>query len=129
MGRDSWGGRTRATLGGEASETYLEFHRPNVMSLHIPIPGRTLGIHALVIPAERGRTRLIVAGSRDFARSPLLNPWFSWMNGHIADEDKAVVESSGVEETPPAAAERSVSADRATLQFRKYYYEVLRPTA
>ena len=122
-----WGGRARATLEGEASEAYLEFHRPNLMSLHIPIPGRTLGIHALVMPAEPGHTRLIVAGSRDFARASLLNPLFAWMNGRIADEDKAVVESSGMEETPPAAAERSVGTDRATLQFRKYYYEVLRP--
>jgi hypothetical protein len=80
------------------------------------------------MPAEEGRTRLTVVGSRDFARGPLLNPGFAWLNGLIADEDRAVVESSGNTETPPAGHEHSVRTDRATLQFRKYYYDVLRPS-
>ncbi len=120
------GGRAQAGLDGDGSSAFLEFFRPNMMALNIPIPGRHLRIHALVIPAGAGRTRLIVAGSRDFARLPLLNLWFSWLNGKIADEDKAVVESSGPQETPPAVAEHSVATDRATLQFRKYYYDTLR---
>lgn len=120
------GGRAQASLDGHGSAAFLEFLRPNMMALNIPIPGRHLRIHALVIPASEGRTRLIVAGSRDFARLSLLNPWFSWLNGKIADEDKAVVESSGRQETPPAVAEHSVGTDRATLQFRKYYYDTLR---
>ena len=77
-------------------------------------------------PAEAGRTRLTVVASRDFARSPLLEPLFRWINGRIADEDKAVVESSGPQEVPPAARERSVGSDRATLQFRRYYDSQLR---
>ena len=120
------GGRAQARLDGEESQAFLEFFRPNIMVLNIPIPGKHLRIHALVIPTDEGRTRLIVAGSRDFARLPLLNPWFSWLNGKIADEDRAVVESSGRLETPPASSEHSVATDRATLQFRKYYYDVLR---
>ena len=51
------------------------------------------------------------------------------MNGLIADEDRAVVESSGSEETPLPGAEHSVRTDRATLRFRKYFYENLRPSA
>jgi phenylpropionate dioxygenase-like ring-hydroxylating dioxygenase large terminal subunit len=121
-----WGGRARAVFDGVDRGGVLEHHRPNVMTLHIPIPGRRFHIHALVIPAERGRTRLIVVGSRDFARAGLLSPLFAWMNGRIADEDKAVVESSGPYECPPAGREHSVASDRATLQFRKYYYEALR---
>ena len=33
------------------------------------------------------------------------------------------------DETPPPGAERSVATDRATLQFRKYYYDSLRGSA
>ncbi len=120
------GGIAKASLDGEDSPAFLEFFRPNVMALNIPVPGKHLRIYALVIPERAGRTRLMVAGSRDFAKSRLLNPWFTWMNGYIADEDKAVVESSGPQEVPPAADELSVATDKATLQFRKYYYEVLR---
>lgn len=123
------GGRAYSSLDGEESATFLEFFRPNVMVLNIPIPEKHLRIHALVIPEAAGWTRLIVAGSRDFARLGILNPWFAWMNGRIADEDKVVVESAGCEEVPPAGEEHSVATDRATLQFRKYYYQVLRPSS
>ena len=125
----AWGGRARAVLDGHDSGAVLEFHRPNIMSLHIPIPGRRLTIHAMVLPEAKGRTRLIVAGARDFARWPMLNPLFARMNGRIADEDRAVVESCGGAESPPAAGERSVATDAVTLQFRKYYYQTLRDSA
>ena len=121
-----WGGRARASQDGETSPAFLDYYRPNMMVLNIPVPGKHLRIHALVIPEEMGRTRLILAGSRDFARTSLLNPWFSWQNGYIANEDKAVVESGGSMEVPPASMELSVATDKATLQFRKYYYDVLR---
>ena len=125
----AFGGRSRASLDGSESGGYLEFFRPNVMSLHIPIPGRRLRILALVVPGAAGRTRLTVVGARDFAKLPVLEPLFAWMNGRIADEDQAVVESSGPDETPPALSERSVGTDRATLMFRRYYYEELRGSA
>lgn len=120
------GGRAYSSLDGQESPAFLEYFRPNIMVLNIPIPGKHLRIHALVIPEAAGWTRLIVAGSRDFARLRLLNPWFAWMNGRIADEDMVVVESAGCAEVPPAAQEHSVATDRATLQFRKYYYQTLR---
>lgn len=123
-----FGGRTRASLDGEASGGFLEFYRPNVMALHIPIPGRHLRIHALVVPEAAGRTRLFVVASRDFARLGLLEPVFRIMNGRIADEDQAVVESSGPDECPAPNREHSVATDRATLQFRRYYHSVLRPS-
>jgi len=121
-----FGGRARAELDGESSGGHLEFYRPNIMVLHIPIPSRRLRIHAIVLPTEPGRTRLTVVGSRDFAKLRALEPLFRWMNGRIADEDQAVVESSGPDEVPPAGDERSVGSDRATLQFRRYYYGTLR---
>lgn len=125
----AFGGRSQARLDGAENAAYLEFHRPNMMALVLPVPGRHLRIHALVVPTAAGRTRLTVVGSRDFARSKLLNPLFAWMNGRIADEDRAVVESSGAAEIPPLGVEPSVRTDRATLQFRSYYHEVLRESA
>jgi phenylpropionate dioxygenase-like ring-hydroxylating dioxygenase large terminal subunit len=124
-----FGGRAWAALDGEESGGWLEFHRPNIMTLHIPIPGRVMRIHALVVPAEAGRTRLIVVAARDFLRLGLFEPLFAWMNGRIADEDRAVVESSGPDEIPRAGEERSVGSDRATLQFRRYYDAALRGRA
>lgn len=123
------GGRAYSSIDGKDSPAFLEFFRPNIMVLNIPIPKRHLRIHALVIPEAAGRTRLMVVGSRDFARLRALNPWFAWMNGRIADEDRAVVESVGVLEVPPAGSELSVATDSATLQFRKYYYEVLKQSS
>ena len=124
-----FGGRIRASLDGEASGGYLEFYQPNIMALHIPIPGRTLRLHALVIPTESGRTHLTIVAARDFARFAVLEPLFRRMNGRIADEDRAVVESSGPNEVPRAGQEHSVGSDRATLQFRRYYDAVLRGRA
>lgn len=125
----AWGGRTSAVLDGRDSGAFLEFYRPNVMALHLPLPRRHLRIHALVIPAEAGRSRLIICQSRDFLRSRLLHPVFSWVNSRIADEDRAVVESMGGDEVPAIRSQASVATDRATLQFRKYYFEVLRGSA
>ncbi len=124
-----WGGRARSALDGQESPAFLEYFRPGVMALNIPIPGRRLQIYALVTPIDRNHTRLTVAGSRDFARLPLLDPLFAWINGRIADEDKAVVESSSPSEIPSPGAELSVSTDRATLQFRKYYIETLKSSS
>lgn len=120
------GGRSQAILDGRETTAYLEFHKPNIMALHIPIPGQHLRIHALVVPIDNTHTQLTVVGSRGFARWSGLDPLFSRMNGRIADEDRAVVESSRPMEVPLLGVEPSVQTDRATLQFRKYYYETLR---
>lgn len=124
-----WGGRASARLDGVDGGGVLEFFRPNVMALTIPIPGRHFRIHALVIPVSETQTRLVVATSRSFARMGLLDAAFRMSSARIADEDKAVVESSPAGAIPPAGQERSVKTDRATLQFRKYYHEVLAGSA
>lgn len=121
-----FGGRTKALLDGRDGGGVLEFWRPNIMALHIPIPGRHLRIHALVVPIDEGHTRLTVVASRDFLKAGLLEGLFSAQNAKIADEDRAVVESSFPSEVPPPGVEHSVGTDRATLQFRRYYYEALR---
>jgi phenylpropionate dioxygenase-like ring-hydroxylating dioxygenase large terminal subunit len=120
-----YGGRATAILDGHGPGAVLDFHRPNIMVLTIPIPRRRLRIHAIVRPMEAGRTRLTVVGSRDFLRLGLLDPLFAWMNGRIADEDRAVVESSGPEEVPPPGVEPSLATDRATLKFRNYFHREL----
>lgn len=123
-----YGGRSSMHLDGEPDENraWLDFYRPNVMALHIPIPGRHFHMHALCVPEERESVRLLVVGSRDFARSRLLNPFFNSANARVAAEDKAIVESSHPVEIPRPSEEVSVPSDRATLQFRRYYFEVLR---
>jgi phenylpropionate dioxygenase-like ring-hydroxylating dioxygenase large terminal subunit len=61
-----WGGSQHSTMDGKGSLARLDFHRPNMMALHIPIPGRRFRMHALVIPVDPGTTRLVVASARDF---------------------------------------------------------------
>jgi len=122
-----WGGRQRSRLDGTGNLAYLDFHRPNMMALHIPIPGKRLRMHALVIPVDESTTRLVVASARDFATFRFLNPLFDRMNAFIAAQDQAVVESSDPPEVPLPSEEVSVATDRATLRFRKYYRENLRP--
>lgn len=123
---EAWGGRAIARLDGHDSGASLEFYRPNMMALHIPIPGRHLRIHALVTPIDNETTRLTLATSRNFARPAFMNPLFARSNQRIAGEDRAVVESSQPREAPPPGQELSVRTDRATLAFRKYYYESLK---
>lgn len=122
------GGIARAVLDGVDGGAFLEYHKPNIMALHIPIPGRHFRFHALVIPVDQHTTRMVLAGSRDFARAPFMNVFFSLTNLRILNEDRAVVESSQPAEIPPPGQERSVRTDQATLAFRKYYFEVLRPS-
>lgn len=120
-----WGGRAVAQLDGIGGGV-LDFFKPNMMALTIPIPNRHFCIHALVAPTVQGKTQLTVVTSRDFMRSGIFDPLFRRSSAKIADEDKAVLESSPPGEVPPSAQERSVRTDRATLQFRKYYYDELR---
>lgn len=122
------GGLARAILDGVDNGGVLEFRKPNIMVLHIPIPGRHFRIHALVIPVDAKTTRMALVGSRDFARARLFNPFFTRSNLRILNEDRAVVESSQPTEIPPPGQERSVRTDQATLAFRKYYFDALKPS-
>jgi phenylpropionate dioxygenase-like ring-hydroxylating dioxygenase large terminal subunit len=121
-----FGGRTKSSLDQEESPAFLEYYRPNIMALHIPIPGKHFRIHAMCVPTGTNKTRMIIVGSRDFLKLPLLNAVFGRSNGRIVREDRAVVESSPEGPVPPAGVERSVETDRATLKFRQYYHQTLR---
>lgn len=125
-----YGGRTRATLDGNSDgAAWLDFFKPNIMVLHIPIPGKIFRMHAICVPKGEHETTMIVVGARSFATAALLNPLFNRSNLKIVREDQAVVESSFPAEVPPAHEERSVRTDRATLQFRKYYFAELKSSS
>ena len=120
------GGRIAMTFDDRPEVELLEFHRPNIMVLKIPIPGKVFRMHAVCVPVAPRRTRMIVVGARDFARLPLLDVFFGRTNDRILGEDQAVLESSDPPEVPPPGDERSVPSDAPTLAFRKYYFEALR---
>lgn len=127
-----YGGRTTSWIDEHHKDrelASLDFFRPNIMVLNIPVPKQTFRMHAICVPVGPQAVRMIVVGARTFATLGLLNPFFNYSNLRIVKEDQAVVESSFPVEVPPAADEVSVRTDRATLQFRKYYYETLKPSS
>ena len=121
-----FGGTIGMTFDERPEVELLEFHRPNIMVLKIPIPGRVFRMHAVCVPTGARGTRMIIVGARDFAKSSLLDPFFNRSNRRILAEDQAVLESSDPAEVPAPADERSVPSDRPTLAFRKYYFDELR---
>ena len=120
------GGMIRASLDGQPQEGELEFRQPNSMTLTIPVPGKRLRLHVFCVPVGPQETRMIVVSARDFGRYNPLSRLFDELNRVILLEDQAIVESSFPVEVPPPAGERSVATDKPTLQFRKYYFDVLR---
>lgn len=126
-----FGGRTKGIIDGDTTRDagHLDFYKPNIMVLRIAVPNQTFRMHAIVVPVGPRTTRMIVVGARSFATLPLLNPFFNYSNLRIVKEDKAAVESSEPVEVPPPNEEQSVATDRATLKFRKYYFETLKPSS
>ena len=123
-----YGGRTTSRIDDHADTgAYLDFYKPNIMVLNIPIPNKVFRMHSICVPVGPQAVRMIIVGARTFAKASILNPIFNRQNLKIALEDQAIVESSYPAEIPPAVDEKSVRTDRATLQFRKYYYGTLKP--
>jgi phenylpropionate dioxygenase-like ring-hydroxylating dioxygenase large terminal subunit len=121
-----YGGRITKTVDGVERPGVLDYRFPNAMELFIDPPGRRLRLMVACIPEEERQTRLLLLTMRDFARTPLLDPAFRWMNRRIADEDRAIVESSLPNEVPPPAQEHSVRTDAPTLAFRRLYLKNLK---
>jgi len=121
-----FGGETTSSIDGRAQAgAMLRFFRPNMMVLHIPVPNQTFRMHSFCIPIDHERVRMMIIGARSFARLSILNPYFNHTNAKIAEQDRAVVESSDPVIIPPAGQEQSVRTDKATLRFRKYYFDQL----
>lgn len=124
------GGETESRLDDQRdSGGMLTFTRPNMMTLHIPIPGKVFRMHSFCVPIDATHVRMIIVGIRSFATWRGLNWFFNRSNMKVAAQDKAVVESSFPVEIPPAVQELSVRTDKATLQFRKYYFGELKPSS
>jgi phenylpropionate dioxygenase-like ring-hydroxylating dioxygenase large terminal subunit len=118
------GFRTTSTMNGEPNEGYLEWTRPNNMTLTIlDTPKRTMRMRIWCVPVDAHHTRMMVSGSRNFMRHNPLNPLIDQFNRIIIAEDRPVVESSYPVEVPVVSEERSVATDRATLAFRRWYLE------
>lgn len=125
-----FGGETRMVIEGKPNDgAKLQFYRPNMMVLHIPIPNRVFRMHSFCIPIDNERVRMMIVGARSFARLSILNHYFNYSNAKIAEEDRAIVESSDPVIIPPAGHEQSVRTDKATLRFRKYYFDQLANTS
>ena len=120
-----WGAHTHIQIDGAAEPGALDFRWPNQMNLHIPIPNRRLVMLVACVPVDGRRTRMLMTMARDFARSPIFDWFFHRTNAKIANEDKAILESSFPVCVPPAAEEKSVRTDAPTLHFRKRYFAEL----
>jgi phenylpropionate dioxygenase-like ring-hydroxylating dioxygenase large terminal subunit len=125
-----FGGHTNMRIDDQRDPgAKLEFFKPNIMVMHVPIPNKIFRIHTFCIPMDHEHVRMMLIGARSFARFPLLNPFFNRSNIKIAEQDRPVVESSDPVIVPPAAQEQSVRTDKATLRFRKYYFDELAKTS
>lgn len=120
-----WGFRTRTKVDGEPQPGMLDFRWPNQMNLHIALPRRRLLLMAACVPIDAERTHLLLVAARDFLRSRLLDRFFDRTNLRIANQDKAIVESSQPPRVPEARDEKSVRTDAPVLRFRKLYFERL----
>lgn len=121
----AYGGRISASVDGNPRAVNMDYRFPNVMELFIDPPGKVFRLMVACIPEDETTTRLWLLTARSFARSPLFDVAFRWMNRRIAREDQAIVESSLPAEAPPPAEEASVRTDAPTLAFRKIYRERL----
>jgi len=113
-------------MDGRESDATLEFTGPNGMSLHIPIGrGRKLTLRVWCVPISATRTRMVVNSTRNFGRFNPLVRLSDELSRIIVQEDQAIVESSQPPEVPEPTKGRSVATDRATLHFRRFYFDVL----
>ena len=122
----AWGAHTSIRIDGKDQPGSLDFRWPNQMNLHIPIPGKLLMMLVACVPIDATHTRMMMVMARDFLTLPIFDFVFHRMNARIANEDRAIVESSVPMEVPAASEEKSVRTDGPTLQFRKRYFADLR---
>lgn len=125
----AYGARIENTMQGREGRARLDYRSPNAMELFIDPAGRLFRMLAVCLPLDENHTKLTIITIRNFARWRGLNWWFRRSNQRIADEDKAILESSQPSEVPPPAQERSVRTDQPTLAFRKRYFEQFRSSA
>lgn len=118
-----YGARIENTIEGRDSQARLDYRSPNAMELFIDFGGRLFRMMAVCLPVDDRHTQLTIITLRNFARWRGFDWYFRRSNRKIADEDKAVLETSDPPEVPPAGQEKSVRTDKPTLAFRKLYFE------
>ena len=118
-----YGARIDNVIEGRESSGRLEYRAPNAMELFIDFGGRVFRMMSICLPVDDSHTLLTIITIRNFARWRGFDFYFRRSNRKIADEDKAILESSHPIEVPRAAQEKSVRTDAPTLAFRKLYFE------
>jgi phenylpropionate dioxygenase-like ring-hydroxylating dioxygenase large terminal subunit len=114
---------SRIQINGRDEPGELDYHFPNIMVLHIPMPWRTLKLFIACVPIDDNRTRMIVVSIRNFLKIGAFDGVFRAINRRVASEDKPILETSWPAEAPPPGLEKSVRLDKPTLYFRKIYHE------
>lgn len=121
-----WGAHTYIEIDGARQQGSLDYRWPNQMNLHIPVKGKLFMMLVACVPIDDARTAMLLTMARGFLTSRIFDGFFHRTNAKIANEDRAIVESSFPSEVPPAAAEKSVRTDGPTLTFRKRYFAELK---
>ncbi len=121
-----YGAKIENRIEGRPRDARLDFRSPNVMELFIDPGSRVFRMLAICLPLDDGHTKLTIITIRNFARWRALDWWFRRVNARIANEDKAILETSDPCEVPPPGQERSVRTDQPTLAFRKLYLDQFR---
>jgi phenylpropionate dioxygenase-like ring-hydroxylating dioxygenase large terminal subunit len=119
------GGRIAAAIDGEERAAALDYRFPNLMELTLDAKGRLFRILAVCIPLSQNETRLMLVTARSFLRSRLFDPLFVRANRRIAEEDRAIVESSLPPIVPAPEQEKSLATDAPTLAFRRIFRQKL----
>lgn len=120
-----WGAHSYIDIDGRRQEGGLDLRWPNQMNLFIPTRGKVFTMMVACVPIDATHTKMLFMVARGFLTSRSFDWIFARSNAKIANEDKAIVESSFPAEIPPAGAERSVRTDAPTLAFRKRYFAEL----
>jgi phenylpropionate dioxygenase-like ring-hydroxylating dioxygenase large terminal subunit len=118
-----FGYASRIQINGKDEPGELDYHFPNIMVLHIPMPWRTLTLCIACVPIDDNRTRMIIVSMRNFLKLSMFDWIFRAMNNRVASEDKPILETSCPAEVPPQGQEQSVRLDKPTLYFRRLYRE------
>ena len=122
---NEFGAQIGAAIDGVARSASLDYVFPNLMELTLDFRSRVFRIFAVCIPLGEKETRLLLITARGFLRAACFDPVFLWANRRIAEEDRAIVESSWPSFSPLEGEEVSVRTDAATLAFRRLYRERL----
>jgi phenylpropionate dioxygenase-like ring-hydroxylating dioxygenase large terminal subunit len=118
-----FGYASRMQIDGKDEPGELDYHFPNIMVLHIPMPWRTLKLCIACVPIDDHRTRMIIVSMRNFLKLRMFDWIFRAMNNRVAREDKPILETSWPAEVPLHGQEQSVRLDKPTLYFRRLYRE------